>query len=208
MKIICPIRPKNFDDFLSLIKKIDNRANIVEIWLDQVKDVDIFLENFKKFKKQNTTSIKFLSVCKQPEENGRFKGSDIDRIKILNQFIDASGDFVDVDITRNSESEIKKITPENLILSFHDFEKMPKSLNDIFDKMKKHNPTIYKFAVTTETKDDLKDFLNFIEDFPKEEKAIFTTMGKYGQLGREEIGKNSWGQFFALDKDSVTASVC
>lgn len=203
MKIICPIRPQNFKDYLFLLEKINNRADIIEIWLDQITDIPNFL---MKFSKQKISGPKYLAVCKRANEKGTFTGSSADRVEILKQFIEASNDLIDLDITKNLNSEIKKIPSKNLILSFHDFENIPKNLENIFQEMKNFKPLIYKFAVTTNTKKDLNVFLEFIKNFPKDKKAIFTTMGKYGQLGRVKIGEKSWGQFFALDKNSATAS--
>ncbi len=206
MKIICPIRPSNFTNFLENLEKINNRADIIEIWLDSIDDIDFFLKNFQKFKEKNKNNLKFLAVCKTKKENGNFEGTPKERCLVLQKFLKFGGNFIDIDITQNSENEIKKFSSKNLILSFHDFEGISSDLENIFEEMKKFKPFVYKFAVTTNNKKDLKKFLEFVKNFPKEKKAIFTTMGKYGQIGRGQIGQKFWGGFFAIDKKSTTAS--
>ncbi len=205
MKIICPIRPLNFETFLKNLKEINNRADIIEIWLDGILDLDDFFKNFQKFKKENNI-LKFLAVCKRKNEKGIFKGNKKERCLVLQKFLKVNGDFIDLDITQNPVNEIKKFSSKNLILSFHDFKGLSRDLENVFEKMKKFKPLIYKFAITANNRRDLERFLEFVKKFPKEKKAIFTTMGKYGQEGRKQIGQKSWGGFFALDKKSITAS--
>ena len=109
MKIIVPLRPTDFDDFAILLQKVGNRADLVEIWLDEINDLDDFLEKFKQFKQQNASQISFLAVCKTPEENGSFSGSEEEKIKILQSFLDSGGNLVDLDIQRNKEENICNI---------------------------------------------------------------------------------------------------
>lgn len=200
MKVICPIRPRTFEEFESLVLKVNDRVDIVEVWIDRVTDV--FFEKFKDFEKNN---IQFLAVCKQSQEEGEFGGTALERIERLNNFLEAGGDFVDVDITQNRSKEIGEINPKKLILSFHDFRGVS-GLDEIFKQMKVYNPSLYKFAVTVNEEVELQQFMAFIEQFPRDKKAIFTTMGKLGTEGRIQIGIKSWGQFFALDAESKTAS--
>jgi 3-dehydroquinate dehydratase len=142
-----------------------------------------------------------------PDERGNFAGTQIERIKILQKFLEQGGDFVDLDFVRNAEELIPHLPAKKLNLSLHDFDTVPKNLEDIFLRMKKFSPKIYKFAVTTNTKKELDYFLSFVKNFPKKHNAIFTTMGTIGREGREQIEKlnASWGTFVALDARHRTA---
>lgn len=203
MKIICPVQPQNFDDFLLLQEKIKDRADIIEIWLDYLDDIDDFL---KKFSKRKASKTPFLAVCKKDDQKGKFKKGEEERIKVLQQFLSAGGDLIDLDITKNPKSEIPKIPKKKLILSFHDFENIPPNLDEIFEEMSSFDPLIYKFAVTTDTEADLEKFINFAQNFPKDKKAIFATMGNLGHFGRERMKELTWGQFFAINNRYKTAS--
>lgn len=204
MKIIVPIQPHSFEDFEVLVKKIDNRTDIIEVWLDRIDNISLFLQ---KLKTQKIINIPLLGVCKRPKEKGIFKGSENDRVEILQSFLMVGGNFVDLDVTKNSQQNIKKIDPQKLILSFHDFEKVPKNLETIFEEMKAFNPFIYKFAVTPNTKEELANFLIFAQQKSKtSKKFIFTTMGAFGKVGRKKLSSISFAGFYALNSESKTAS--
>ncbi len=205
MKIITPVRPQSFKDLENLVKKIGNRADIIEIWLDEVCDEEDFFEKFADLAKK--TIVLFLGVCKMSEEKGNFKGTTEERVEILRKFLGSGGDFVDMDVIRNPENLIKKLPSKKLFLSFHDFEGVPDDLNKILIQEQIFYPRIYKFAVTTNTEEELDNFLCFVRNFPKKHDGIFTTIGTLGTKGREKIAQTgrSWGGFYAVDEQSRTA---
>lgn len=212
MKIIVPLRTKSLQELSSKIEQVGNRADMIEIWLDEIYKEDQFFKKFKKLvetchRRVSDKKIKFLAVCKTTEEKGTFPGTDQVRGKILQQFLDAGGDYVDLDVMQNSEKVISGFISEKLILSFHDFTGTPQDLDDILKQQTQFNPAVHKFAVTTDTQEELDQFLTFINNFPKERMAIFTTMGELGEHGRELIAETgrSWGAFYALDEESRTA---
>ncbi len=206
MKIICPLRIKSFSEFQKKYQEIAGRADVIELWLNDVEDLDNFLMEFFKWKKYTRPKEEFLAVCKTLAEKGNFQGTSNERVKVLQKFLIAQGDLIDLDVTQNTDQDIKMIPSKVLILSFHDFEKVPENLDDIFLKMQKFNPAIFKFAVTTNSQAELDYFFEFFDNFPKDKKAIFTTMGTFGLTGRIQIGERSWGGFVALNKDEITAS--
>ncbi len=207
MKVIVPLRPNSLDEFISLIKKIDHRADFVEIWLDGVLDLGEFFEGFKKVLDAFDPSVQTLGVCKMRAERGNFEGSEADRVEILKRFLDSGGDFVDLDVARNEVNLTASVPSEKLFLSFHDFEGVSNNLNKILDQQLSLSPFLHKFAVTTNTPEDLDLFLAFVKNFPEDKRGIFTTMGDLGHKGRDEIEalEKSWGRFWAVDEDSKTA---
>ena len=195
MKTIVPLRPRNAEDLLEMVEEIGNRANWVEVWLDQ------FEGEIPK-----VPTHKLIGCCKTPEERGNFLGTAEEKIKILQNFLKSGGDLVDLDIERVDENLIRKIPSNKLLLSFHDFNGMPNNLDDIVVQMYFLSPRICKFAVTVNHPMSLELFLSFVKNFPADQKAIFTTMGGLGREGRDQIEqlKKSWGRFVALDEDSRT----
>ncbi len=83
---------------------------------------------------------------------------------------------------------------------------MPRNLDDIVVRMYFLSPRICKFSVTINDPVSLELFLDFVQNFPPDQKAIFTTMGTLGREGRDRIleMKKSWGRFVALDEESKT----
>ncbi len=195
MRTIVPLRPRNADELLQMVEKIGNRSEWVEVWLDQFEGELPRIE-----------SHQLIGCCKTPDERGNFKGSDEEKIEILQKFLKSGGDLVDIDVTRVEESLIRQIPSNKLLLSFHDFEVLPNDLDDLFAKMYFFSPALYKFSVTVNDSISLELFLSFVKNFPTDQNAIFTTMGGLGREGRDEISKlgKSWGRFVALDEESKT----
>lgn len=203
MKIIVPLRPSNFEDFSSDLQRVDGRADMVEIWLDWLEDLEAFL---KAFKVMDKSDYQFLAVCKSEEEKGSFEGTSMERAEILKSFLEAGGDYVDLDYTRNDSAAIEILPSEQLILSLHDFSGIPEVLDIESEAMTVYNPAVYKFAVTTDTDVELGVFLDFVSKLPETMPVILTTMGEQGTVGRNMLEPRTWGAFYALDKKSKTAS--
>jgi len=190
-----PLRPRNAQDLLQMVKKIGDRADWIEIWLDQ------FTGDIPKIE-----SHKLIGCCKTPAERGNFLGTAKEKIEVLQRFLKAGGNLVDLDIRKNEEDLIRQIPGDKLLLSYHNFDKMSNNLDDILVQMYFLSPAICKFSVTVNDPMSLELFLSFVKNFPADQNAIFTTMGGLGRDGRESIeaiGK-SWGRFVALNEENRT----
>jgi len=195
MQTIVPLRPHNADELLEMVEKIGNRAEWIEVWLDQ------FEGDVPRIK-----SHKLIGCCKTPTERGNFLGTEKEKLRILQNFLKSGGDLVDLDVNKNDEALIRQIPCDKLLLSFHDFDTTPPHMNDVFAQMYFFSPALYKFSVTVNESVSLELFLDFVRNFPKDKNAVFTTMGKFGREGREQIEemKKSWGQFIALNEKNKT----
>ena len=209
MKKICPARPRDFAALKNFLARLHRRADVVEIWLDEVWEAGN-LENFYKdlncFLSKNSAP-KFLGVVKSIEHGGKFRGQKKQRIEVLKKFLGAGGDWVDADFLENRDENFLRIFPQkNLVLSWHDFETVPENLDKIFGQMQNVSPEIYKFAFAINSPDSFEKFLHFTRNFPPEFRGIFCGMGKMGADFRTQVGEKSWAQFFAIDAESRTAS--
>jgi|GEM_PF-1738389 len=211
MKIIVPLRPQSVQELTTLLEQITTQVDIVEIWLDglvqelvmnpsRVAPLQQKLQTVK-----NTHQVEFLAVCKTPAEKGTFSGTPAQRIQVLQKWLQMGGDYVDIDVSQNDPSLITQLPNDKLWLSFHDFTwANPEIIKLRHQAMQAFDPAIYKFAVTPETKTDLEAFVSFTKNFNK--PAIFTTMGKLGAEGREQLKPYTWGAFYALSPAHATAS--
>ena len=68
MKICVPIREKTQKMALKRLSEMKGKADLAEIWLDHIKDLDL-----KKLLKDAPSPV--LCVCKKPSEKGLFKGT-------------------------------------------------------------------------------------------------------------------------------------
>ncbi len=210
MKIIVPLRPRSTVDLERLLPQLDERVDIVEIWLDVLVQELMFAPGLvpvvqKLLEKTRVDfNVQFLGVCKMPSENGRFPGNKHQCIKVLQQFLQLGGNFVDLDVLQNSTEHIHLIPADKLWLSCHDFKTVPKNLPDVKDNMKTFKPAVFKFAVTPENASQLDEFITFAKQ--NSDTTIFTTMGKFGINGREQLKSYTYGAFYALSPDTTTAS--
>lgn len=237
MKKIIPIRPKSAEELAKMIQKIDNKADIIEIWLD--RNADELIPVIKKIRSethQAPDAPKFLAVCKTPEEKGIFLGSMEQKLSILQKFLDAGGEYIDVDFGRFPERLTDQLPSEKLWISWHDFYGLPKNIESIVQNTCSKKPFLIKLAVTCNTEEELNTFIKFVKNIhsirrtnstslpethqdlktncnlslPKTEsqKFCFTTMGEFGGMGRKILREENltWGEFYALDEKSKTAA--
>jgi len=212
MKIIIPLNLNSFKELKHVLENLNPQINIVEIWIDKL--INEFMQHPRKAlearnilkKIQREKDIQFLAVCKTPLEKGNFLGTPEQKIQILKQFLSLGGNFIDLDIRQNSKNLIDKIPGKKLWLSFHDFEGLNlESIKIIYKGMQDFDPYLYKFAVTPQSETELNNFIAWAEEFT-DIRAIFTTMGKFGEEGRARLKNITWGGFFALDEGHKTAS--
>ena len=212
MKIIVPLRARTWSELEPKLDQITDQVDIIEIWLDQIfidlmRQPQIIPEITRKLQQlKESFDIKVLAVCKSPQEQGHFGGTEAQRIEILQAFLQLGGDYVDVDIRLNHKDLIRQLPLDKTICSLHDFAGIPENLESLVRDMKTLSPTIYKFAVTPQNETELDNFVEFAQQFSQQHTAIFTTMGKFGAVGRERLKDITWGAFYALNEDEKTAS--
>lgn len=152
MSLYClPIRSKKIP------KKIDERADIVEIWLDYLEDFN--LEEIKK-------PLLLVSHSK-PE--------------LYKEALKSKPAYIDVDY-KNRKHIPKCLGKTKLIISYHNYEKTPKNLTQIYKKIRALNPDIIKFSTFINGPHDIANLFSLI---PKTDRPIITLgMGEKGKITR------------------------
>ncbi len=207
-KIIIPLRPKTVAEAQRLILAIDDQADLIEIWLDGIKDLDE-----SKIKKLIAlTEIPLMFNLKNKKEGGTSRFGDKKRIELLKLVAEAEADFVDADLDLPIAllRDLKKSCGKTkLILSFHDFEKTPKieRLQKLAAKAFKAGADVVKFATRTKDWDDCTPILQISWELAKAKKQFLTMgMGAHGEPTRvltPLIG--GLGMFAPLRKSDATA---
>jgi 3-dehydroquinate dehydratase-1 len=127
----------------------------------------------------------------RPEtEGGNFKGSEQDRIQMLEEAIKAKFDYVDIEVKTEKEplQKLIKMCNENNvipILSYHNFESTPPS-EEVFNHLKKCidlGGKIAKVAVTMKVFEDIVEIFKACE-LAKKNDFEFVVIGM-GVLGYE-----------------------
>ena len=210
MKIIVPIRPRSVAELEILLRKIDKRVDIIEVWFDIIVQELMMAPGLITHIQSLLTrskieqQVEVLGVCKTAAEKGSFPGNASQRVELLTEFLNLGGNCIDLDVSQNSADQIQTFDPEKLWLSYHDFQTVPADLNEIKEAMKKFSPSVYKFAVTPQNQEQLQRFIDFANTV--KEPAIFTTMGPLGLKGREQLKTLTWGAFYALSPEYTTAT--
>ncbi len=160
-------------------------ADMAEIWLDYIKDLDIadLLKN---------KPLPVICVCKKPVEKGHFKGTYKEIFEVLSFALRNDADFVDVPLKicdlgfRISDSKFKN-HKSKIIISFHDFKKTP-SLSVLLKKaeeMKKKGADIVKISVMAKSYADTVQVIALAKHLQsKKIPHIIIAMGKKGALSR------------------------
>ncbi len=181
MKICVPIQARTMKEAKKAMILAKKHADMTEIWLDHIKDLDIadLLKN---------KPLPVVCVCKKPVEKGRFMGSNADVLKLLTEASKNGAEYIELSNecakTRRT-SHVARRT--KVIVSHHDFKKTP-SLSVLIKKaeeMKKRGADIVKISVTAKSYSDTVTVITLaklLQD--KKIPHIIIAMGKKGALSR------------------------
>ena len=166
------------------LKSSYGKIEAVELRLDlspQLNPLDV-CELFRKY------SFKIIYTLRMTHQGGLFSGSFEERLKKLESFFLKKPDFIDIeyDTPQSHITLIKKKYPSiQIILSYHDFEKLSPHLTLIFHELKKKNSHIIKMAFKANSSlDALKMFTFARKLFLLGEPLIVIAMGEYGTFLR------------------------
>ncbi len=208
-KIIVPLRPVSVADFERQILDAEDAADLIEIWLDKIKALDE-----SKIQKVLAAVQKPTIVnLKTKKEGGLSRLGDKKRVELLKTAAAAGATFVDlaldtpIALVRDFQKNSGKT---KLILSFHDFAKMPKieQLRKLAEKAAKMKADVIKLVGAAKTFDDCSPIFQISWELAKRKKQFLTiAMGEPGEPTRvitPLIG--GLGMFAPLDKKHATAA--
>ncbi|MBI5754363.1 type I 3-dehydroquinate dehydratase [Candidatus Peregrinibacteria bacterium] len=175
MKLCVPIKRNKINAVLGEMKKAQKHCDVIEIWLDEIKDLNA--KSLNEINKIN--SLPLLYKVTKP---------DLAKIKQLLKNIKNIA-YLDLDIYCDTSiiKKIKKAFPQiKIIISYHDFKKTPseKELNRIIQKMIFLQADILKIATHARKVEDSLRILALLSHIGKQQKAIFLCMGKHGRITR------------------------
>jgi len=149
------------------------RADIVELRLDGVRDVDVAgaLEG---------RSRPVVVTCRPSWDGGRFTGSEETRLGWLADAVARGAEYVDVEHLADWQ-RVPRAEGTGLVLSFHDWHGVPADLADRVRAMRQARPAIVKVAVTAHR---LADCIQIRAAGPAEPGLVAIAMGKSGQITR------------------------
>lgn len=208
MKICIPIQAGTQKEAHKRLKEVAKKADLAELWLDQIEDLDI-----KELLKEKPLPI--VCVCKRSDDKGKFKGNFEALSDLLIQAIKFGADYIDIPANM-PESLSKKVVQQarkkrcKVIISHHDFKATPDypKLIRLADSIKKRGADVVKIATFA---NDLQDTVNIIALAKtlrgSKTSHILIAMGPKGILSRILTPTLDGEMMFAtLGKKGQTAS--
>lgn len=179
MKICVPIQARTQKEAKKALENIKGKADMAEIWLDHIKDLDItdLLKN---------KPLPVICVCKGPDEKGKFKGSHSEAVKILIEAAKNGADYIDISLNLIKNYKLK-IKNSKVIVSYHNFTKTPSTsfmIGKAMD-MKKRKADIVKISVMAKSLNDTVRVITLAKILQsKKIPHILIAMSKKGALSR------------------------
>src|SRR3990170_3560013 len=140
--MICiPIIANKLPDALHDMAEASMVADIIELRIDYIKDVDL--------KRLLEKRIKPVIVTNRPvREGGKFNGSEEERIALLKLAIRLRADYVDIenDSIQNIRRDTVHRVPTKIIVSYHNFRETPDDLTTIYNRLSQSGADIVKIV--------------------------------------------------------------
>ena len=180
-KICVIIVGKTLDDFLSHLKKAQLIADFVELRSDYLEKIDP--ETVRTIKKH--TYKKAIFCCRSYSEGGYFRGTFESQQEILQVGNSLGFDYLDIDFTIANKIHIQKKKTKTII-SYHNFLHTPSLmvLNCLLKNMRPFKPDVFKFAVKTTQREDIKTLFQLLINKRSYENMIVVGMGEQGKIIR------------------------
>ncbi|MDE2590953.1 MAG: type I 3-dehydroquinate dehydratase [Patescibacteria group bacterium] len=198
-KICLPIIKTTIKDVEEMIEANRENYDMFEVWIDHLNES--FPEILKLIRElSQKLGNRFLVVFRR--RNGESIHIPLEnRLRIITQLA-TTNTFFDIDIEKqkNDLEEISRLRLRpNMILSFHDFEKTPRTstLVKIVDNMHMYHPSIYKIATYCQTEKQAIALLHLLLDMKEQGKrCVIIGMGQKGIITR--IFGTLWGNEIAF----------
>jgi 3-dehydroquinate dehydratase/shikimate dehydrogenase len=132
------------------IAEANELADAIELRLDYMMEPDVAAL-------LQACSKPAIAACRPVIAGGRFRGSEEERIRILNRAIDAGAHYVDIEY--EFAGAIKDRKRAMLIVSYHNHERTPADLELVYTRMLHARPDVVKIVTyTTNIVDNIKIF--------------------------------------------------
>ncbi len=203
-KICIPITAKTTSQASAELKEAEKLTDLVELRIDYINGINE--ENLEKLLINKKGKVIITNRIKS--ENGKFKGSEKERMGLLKKAIELNADYIDIESSAGKEAinELIKIKNKTKIISsYHNFKETPslKELEEIYNKIKELNPDLIKIVTFANSINDNFEIFKLLKN--KNDLVSFC-MGLRGQMSRILASKyGSCITFASLKKDKESA---
>src|SRR5438270_3765722 len=148
-------------------------ADLIELRLDSVRD-----PNVPGALAGRRTPV--IVTCRPSWEGGGFTGSEEERKAILSEAIDRGAEYVDIEARANFDDLIARTAGRRIVLSLHDFERMPADLAAQVQAMRSTGAEVVKIAAATTKLADCVTLLDIGTQAARQGALVLIGMGPHG----------------------------
>lgn len=178
--LCCVIKGPTYEKAYQQLTQAQAHCSLAELRLDFFDTIDC--EQIQKLR--NDIPLPMIFTLRSRSQGGDYDGSEEERINQIRKLSQLKPEYIDVesDVSPTFTNELKTKNPDTkIIVSFHDFEKMP-SLELVLKEMQKHNADIYKMAFMLQSSAEALSLLLFMQKNSKNVLAM--GMGSFGKPTR------------------------
>ncbi|MCS4488032.1 type I 3-dehydroquinate dehydratase [Streptococcus sciuri] len=210
MKIVVPIMPRSLEEAQTIDVSRFQGVDIIEWRADMLSKDEIVAVAPAIFEKFAGHEIIF--TIRTSKEGGHLTLTSEEYIELIRE-IDTiyHPDYIDFEYYSHKEVFQQMLDFSNLVLSYHNFEKMPENIMEIFSELTSLTPRMVKIAIMPKTEQEVLDLMNYTRGFksinPEQEFATMS-MGKLGRISRlaADLAGSSW-TFASLDQPSAPGQI-
>ena len=184
IRLCAALTGENNEMFLRQMSSVEQDVDCIELRID-------YLLNQKKISLialKNATKKDIIITCRRQDEGGRWSGSEMDRLQVLQDAYTLGFSYVDVELKTLEEKKftIPIKTGTKTILSFHDFKKTPdmNELKKIIARMQRFKPHIKKIATMIQNENDILNLYATLIHKKKNDNYCVIGMGEVGKQTR------------------------
>lgn len=149
-------------------------AKLIELRLD-------FLAKAPDFKRLlDKRPCPMVATFRRPEDGGRWKGTEEQRLILMRQAVVAGFDYLDVEV--DIADQIARFGKVKRIVSYHNLREVPDKLELIYEQMCEEDADLIKICVTAQQTSDNLRVLNLLKNPPR--PTIAFCMGDLGTCSR------------------------
>ncbi len=143
-----------------------------------------------------------IATCRPNWEGGRFAGDEKERQLLLQQAVKAGVEYVDLELA-HLERKAVEFYEAKVIVSNHDFDRLPDDIHKRLENIKIREPAIAKLAYMAEK---IADCFAALDMLRKDGNLIALAMGEAGVITRLFARKlGAFLAFASLEKDQESA---
>lgn len=156
------------------LQRFAGRVPYIEVRLDYLDDPYVQLPG--------GTATNFVATCRPTREGGQYRGSEEERVKILEAASRAGFNWVDLE--HDLDIPVKVQPHTSVIRSFHSFNEFPEDLEGLLARLERKGGDLMKLAVLVEDLRQLSNLFKWMRTLPPSLRRVIIGMGDYGQLTR------------------------